>query len=258
MTAVPVLQSPLLASLPGIRHAFFTRRGGTSSGLYDSLNLGRGSRDDPAAVEANRAMAAGAFGVQADRLLTAYQIHSAIAHVVEAPWPASPEGDAIVTRTPGLMLGALSADCAPILLADAEAGVVASAHAGWKGALGGVAEAAVAAMVTLGAEPGRIVAAVGPCIGPASYEVGLEFLDRFEGEDPTSVRFFAPGARPEKRLFDLPGFVLARLRGAGVGACGWIGRDTCADAADFFSNRRAVLRGEADYGRLMSAIMLES
>lgn len=253
----PVLHSPLLAPLGGVRHAFFTRNGGTSGGIYASLNLGRGSRDDPAAVEANRALAAGVFGAAPDHLLTAYQIHSATAHVADAPWATPPEGDAIVTRTPGLVLGALSADCAPVLLADAEARVVASAHAGWKGALGGVVEAAIEAMMRLGADPARMVAAVGPCIGPASYEVGLEFLERFADSAPGSERFFAAAAQADKRMFDLPGFVLSRLRGAGVTACAWIGRDTCAEAADFFSNRRAVKRAEGDYGRLMSAIMLE-
>jgi polyphenol oxidase len=255
---LPVLQSPLLAPLPGVRHAFFTRRGGTSGGVYASLNLGRGSKDDLAAVAANRALAAGVFGVPPERLLTAYQVHSATAHVVDGPWATAPEGDAIATGAAGLVLGALSADCAPILLADAEAGVVAAAHAGWKGALGGVIEAAVEAMRRLGAEPARTVAAVGPCISPASYEVGLEFLARFAGEAPGSERFFGPAGAADKRLFDLPGFVLARLRGAGVTSCEWIGRDTCAEEDDFFSNRRAVRRGEGDYGRLLSAIMLES
>jgi YfiH family protein len=255
---VPTLQSPLLANLPGVRHAFFTRRGGASTGLYDSLNLGRGSKDDPAAVEVNRARAAEAFGVAPDWLLTAYQIHSNIAHVVETPWSAAPQGDAIVTRAKGLVLGALSADCAPILLADAEAGVVASAHAGWKGAIGGVVESVVEAMCGQGAARARITAAVGPCIAQASYEVGLDFLDRFEAEAPGSGQFFAAGASADKRQFDLPGFVLDRLRAAGVERRAWIGRDTCAEEADFFSNRRAVKRGEGDYGRLMSAIMLHS
>jgi len=258
MAPPPVLQSPLLAPLSGVRHAFFTRNGGTSRGLYASLNLGRGSNDDPAAVEANRALAAGVFGAAPDHLLTAYQVHSARVHVAEAPWVQPPQADAIVTRAAGLVLGALSADCAPILLADPRARVVACAHAGWKGALGGVVEAALAAMAALGAEPERTVAAIGPCIGPASYEVGLEFLERFSREAPGSERFFAAGAQPDKRLFDLPGFVLARLRAAGIGACGWIGRDTCAEEAEFFSNRRAVKRAEGDYGRLLSAIMLES
>jgi YfiH family protein len=256
-SATPYLRSPLLAPLRGVRHAFFTRRGGVSDGLYASLNLGRGSNDDPGAVERNRAIAAEVFAVSPDRLLIAYQIHSASAHVVERPWPQPPQGDAIATQTAGLVVGALSADCAPVLLADAEAGVVASAHAGWRGALGGVIESAVQAMRRLGAEPARTVAAVGPCIGPRSYEVGLEFLDRFAERAPGAERFFAPAAQADKRLFDLPGFVLARLREAGVGACAWIGRDTCAEEADFYSNRRAVRRGQDDHGRLLSAIMLE-
>jgi YfiH family protein len=258
MAAVRILQSPLLAPLPRVRHAFFTRNGGTSKGIYASLNIGRGSKDDPAAVEANRERAAAAFEVAPERLLVAYQVHSTTAHVVAAPWDTAPQGDAIVTRASGLVCGALSADCAPILLADAEAGVVACAHAGWKGALGGVAEAAIDAMVRLGADPARTVAAVGPCIGPASYEVGLEFLERFAREAPGSERFFGLAEQPDKRLFDLPGFVLARLRGAGITSCEWIGRDTCAEEAEFFSNRRAVKRAEGDYGRLLSAIMLES
>lgn len=258
MSPPPILHSPLLAGLPGVRHGFFTRRGGVSGGIYASLNIGRGSRDDPDAVEQNRALAASAFGVAPGQLITAYQVHSAIAHVADAAWATAPEGDAIATRSTGLMLGALSADCAPILLADAQARVVASAHAGWKGALGGVAEAAIAAMEGLGARRERIVAAVGPCIGPDSYEVGLEFLERFAAEQAGAERFFAPGAAPDKRMFDLPGFVLDRLSAAGVARCGWIGRDTCAEEADFFSNRRAVKRSEGDYGRLLSAIMLES
>lgn len=257
MAHPPVLRSTLLTPLSGVRHAFFTRNGGVSSGIYASLNLGRGSKDDPAAVEANRARAAEVFGADPDQLLTAYQIHSARVHVAETPWAQAPEADAIVTRAAGLVLGALSADCAPILLADAEARVVACAHAGWRGALGGVVEAVIEAMAALGAAPERMAAAIGPCIGPASYEVGLEFLERFAREAPGCERFFAAGARPDKRLFDLPGFVLARLREAGVGACAWIGRDTCAEEAAFFSNRRAVRRGEGDYGRLLSAIMLE-
>jgi len=257
MTTPPFLKSSLLAGLPGVRHAFFTRNGGASKGIYSSLNLGRGSRDDPAAVEINRARAAGVFGVGSNHLLTAYQIHSATAHVVTAPWTEPPKGDALATRAPGLALGALAADCAPILLADAEARVVASAHAGWQGALTSVAEAAIEAMVGLGAVRERIVAVVGPCIAQASYEVGLEFLERFVTAQPSSARFFAAGATADKRQFDLPGFVLDRLRGAGIADCAWIGRDTCAEADEFFSNRRAVKTGEDGYGRLMAAIMLE-
>jgi YfiH family protein len=257
MTMPAPLHSPLLAALPGVRHAFFTRQGGASAGIYASLNLGRGSRDDPAAVEENRARAAGWFGAPADALLVCYQIHSTTAHVAAAAWTQSPEGDGVVTAKPGLVCSALAADCAPILIADPKARVVAAAHAGWRGALGGVAAATVEAMRGLGAEPGRMVAAVGPCIGPASYEVGLEFLERFVAEAPGSDRFFAPGRNAEKRMFDLPGFVLSSLAEAGVGQAEWIGRDTCAEEALFFSNRRAVLCGEPDYGRLLSAIMLE-
>jgi YfiH family protein len=246
-----------LLDLPGVRHAFFTREGGVSAGVYHSLNVGVGSRDDPEAVQENRARAAAALGVELSHLLTCYQIHSNIAVTVDAPFAERPEADAIVTKTPGLACGALSADCAPILLADGEARVVASAHAGWKGALGGIVAATVDAMITHGAKRGRIVAAVGPCIGQASYEVGEEFMDRFSLEAPGSERFFAPGRTPGKRQFDLPGFVLRRLTEAGVERAEWIGRDTCANENLFFSNRRGFLRGESDYGRLLSAIVLE-
>ena len=204
MTALPVIQSPLLAALPGVRHVFFTREGGVSTNVYASLNLGSGSKDDPAAVEENRRRAAGHFGLAPDHLLTVYQIHSARCVRGEAPGQPRAEADALATDVPGLALGALAADCAPILFADAEARVVAAAHAGWKGALGGVVEAAVAEMVALGADPGQMVAAVGPCIGPASYEVGLEFLETFEAGDPGAGRFFSPGVSAEKRQFDLP------------------------------------------------------
>jgi YfiH family protein len=254
---IPTLSSDLLATLPGVRHAFFTRNGGVSTGVYESLNVGSGSRDDPDAVAENRARAAAAFGARPEHLLTCYQVHSAIAVTAEAIWTERPEADAVVSRTPGLVLGALAADCAPVLLAEPEARIVAAAHAGWKGALGGIVQATVEAMQRLGARPERILAAVGPCIGPASYEVGLEFLDAFQARAPGSERFFAAGARPDKRLFDLPGFVLDRLSAAGVGRAAWIGRDTYAETDAFFSNRRAVHRQETDYGRLLSAIMLE-
>jgi len=255
--SVQVLTSPLLERATGVRHGFFTRQGGVSGGVYDSLNVGIGSRDDPEAVLQNRARAAAAFGADPDGLLTCYQIHSAIAVTADGPWSRRPEADALASRTPGLMLGALSADCAPVLLADPEARVVAAAHAGWKGALGGIVQAAVEAMAALGAEPRRIVAAVGPCIAPASYEVGMEFLQTFSRDAPGSGRFFSPGKAPDKRQFDLPAFVLDRLEAAGVGQAEWIGRDTYAEEALFFSNRRAVHRGESDYGRLLSAIMLD-
>lgn len=255
MSPLPVLTSPLL-DLPGVRHAFFTRQGGVSTGLYESLNLGRGSRDDPSAVAENRRRAADHLGVQPPALLACYQIHSAVAHVATGPWgDHRPEGDAVATAAPALACGALSADCAPVLLADAEAGVVGSAHAGWKGALAGVVQSAVDAMVRLGAVPARIRAAVGPCIGPNSYEVGPDLYDRFAGEIAGVDRFFR-SSHGDRLLFDLPGFVLDRLAAAGVGRAEWIGADTLPDEARFFSNRRAVLRGEPDYGRLLSAIVL--
>jgi hypothetical protein len=257
MSELEILSSPLLAAQAGVRHAFFTRRGGVSQGVYASLNLGPGSNDDPAAVAENRRRAAGHFGVEPALLLTGYQVHSATAMTVEGPWKdGPPHGDAIVTATPGLACGALAADCAPVLIADAEARVVASAHAGWKGALGGVVASAVEAMRALGARPERMVAAVGPCIGPGSYEVGLEFLQRFAAGAPGAERFFRPGAAPDKRLFDLPAFVLDRLSDAGVGRSEWVGLDTYSGADRFYSNRRAVHLGEADYGRLLSAVML--
>lgn len=250
---LPVLTSPLL-DLPGIRHAFFTRQGGVSEGLYASLNVGAGSNDEPAAVQENRRRCAEHLKGE---LVTAYQVHSPTALVADGPWPAGPpQADAVVSATPGVICGALSADCAPILLADPQAGVVAAAHAGWKGALTGVAEAAIARMETLGARRDRIRAAVGPCIGPESYEVGLEFAHRFLQHDRAYAKFFQSAASDDKRMFDLPGFVLARLKAAGVQRCEWIARDTCAEEDLFFSNRRAFKRGESDYGRLLSAIVL--
>ena len=251
------LTAPKLAALPGIRHAFFTRKGGVSTGLYDSLNVGRGSKDDPADVAENRRRAAAWFGAAPGTLLTCYQIHSPKVLTADAAWgDDQPEADGVATARTGLVCGALSADCAPVLLADAKARVVAACHAGWKGALGGVIEAAVQAMVSEGASVGGIIAAVGPCIGPESYEVGLEFLQTFEGMDPGAARFFRRGARAEKRMFDLPSYALDRLARAGVTNAEWIGHDTCAEDALFFSNRRAVKRGEGDYGRLLSAIAL--
>jgi YfiH family protein len=253
---VKVVTSPLLSSVAGIQHAFFTRHGGVSEGLYESLNVGRGSKDEAADVAENRRRCAEHFGRDADQLLTCYQIHSADALTVDGPWgDQRPEGDAVVTALPGLVCGALSADCAPVLIVDPQARIIASAHAGWGGAIKGVTDSAIAAMVKLGAEPSRMVAAVGPCIGPASYEVGLEFLDRFVADDSANGRFFAPGQTTDKRMFDLPAYVLSRLEKAGVTRAEWTGHDTCVDL-DFFSNRRAFKLGQSDYGRLLSAIML--
>jgi len=247
---------PLL-SRAGVRHGFFTRRGGVSTGLYEGLNTGLGSGDDPAAVAENRCRIAEHLGGVPDDFAACFQIHSAVARVAEAGWKGErPEGDATVTAVPGVLCAVLTADCAPILLADAEAGVVGAAHAGWKGALDGIVHSTVSAMQALGAEPRRMVAVVGPCIAQTSYEVGADFEARFEHHDPGSERFFVPGEAADKRLFDLPGFVLWRLEQAGVGEAVWTGHDTRADAARFFSNRRAYLNGEPDFGRLMSAIGL--
>jgi YfiH family protein len=254
MTELPVLTSNLL-DVPGVRHAFFTRGGGVSQGVYASLNVGLGSDDDHGAVIENRRRCAAHFG--AETIVTAYQVHSALALATDGPWPAGPpQADGVVSATAGVVCGALAADCAPILLVDPQARVVAAAHAGWKGALTGVVEATVARMESLGADRSRLRAAVGPCIGPKSYEVGVEFLERFVDVDPTYGAFFSTGAAVDKRMFDLPAFVLGRLGAAGVSGAEWVGHDTCAEADDFFSNRRAFKRGEDDYGRLLSAIML--
>ena len=255
MTLTPITH-PLL-DRAGVRHGFFTREGGVSTGLYEGLNTGVGSKDDPAAVLENRSRIAGWFGGAHDDIAACYQIHSAVCRVAEAGWKGErPEGDAVVTAAPGVVCGVLTADCAPVLFADAEAGVVGAAHAGWKGALGGIVHSTVASMQALGAEPSRIVAVVGPCIAQDSYEVGADFEERFAHHDPGSERFFVPGSAPDKRLFDLPGFVLWRLEQAGVGEAAWTGDDTRIDAVRFYSNRRAYLNGEPDFGRLMSAISL--
>ena len=254
------MTSPLLQGLPGVRHAFFTRQGGVSQGIYAGLNVGVGSKDDADAVQENRRRAAEHFGLSEARLQTNYQIHSAAAVLIDdedqLSFPRS-EGDALVTNLPQVICGALAADCAPVLMVDPEARVVAAVHAGWKGALDGVTDFALIGMIEeFGADIGRIRAVVGPCIGPASYEVGLEFMARFADADPGYEHFFSPGADADKRQFDLPAFVLARLRAAGVRQCEWIGRDTCAEPDLFFSNRRAFKRGEPDYGRLLSAIVM--
>lgn len=255
MTLQPITHS--LLDKAGIRHGFFTRQGGVSKGLYDSLNTGVGSADDPAAVAQNRQRVAAHMGGRPDDFAACYQIHSSLARVAVAGWKGDrPEGDATVTAVPGVICAVLTADCAPVLLADPTARIVGAAHAGWKGALGGVISSTVAAMQALGADPRRMVAVIGPCIAQASYEVDADFQERFDHHDPGGGRFFAPGATADKRLFDLPGFVLWRLEQAGVGEAAWTGHDTRTDEAQFFSNRRAYLNGEADFGRMMSAISL--
>jgi polyphenol oxidase len=254
---LPIWAAPRLSALPGIAHGFFGRGGGVSDGIYASLNCGLGSRDNPAAVAENRARVAAHFGVAPTHLLTAYQVHSARAARVSGPWDEGPrpEVDALVTTAPGVALAALAADCAPILMADGAARVVGAVHAGWKGALAGVIEAAVAEMIRAGAAADRIVAAIGPCIGQASYEVGPDFLTTFTAAGAAHGAFFAPG--PADRLrFDLKGFCAARLEAAGVTAVDILVEDTCAAATDFFSNRRAHKAGEPDFGRNISAITL--
>jgi YfiH family protein len=243
--------------LAPVRHGFFTRRGGASSGVFAGLNCGPGSSDIAEVVALNRARAAGALGLAPDRLVTLHQVHSArVVTVTAAPLPAPrPEADALVTATPGLALAVLTADCQPVLFADAAAGVIGAAHAGWRGALDGVLEATLGAMEALGAQRGRVVAAIGPTISQRAYEVGPEFMDRFLDDDPANARFFANG-EGDRLLFDLPGYGLHRLRAAGVAEAEWTRHCTYSDAGRFFSYRRATHRGEADYGRLLSAIRL--
>ena len=247
-----------LPVLDGIHHGFLTRHGGTSTGLYAGLNCGFGSGDAPERVAANRAIALARLGLPRLPLVTVHQIHSPSVAVVDRPWPRqeNPQADALVTRRRGVCLGVLSADCVPILFADAEAGVIGAAHAGWKGALAGVAEATVAAMIRLGAAPGRIRAAIGPAIQQASYEVGADFPGRFAAADPENLRFFREGARAGHFMFDLPGFVESRLARLGLAAIEKCRHDTCPEEQLFFSYRRTTLRGEADYGRQMSLIAL--
>jgi YfiH family protein len=253
-----MLQARSLRDLPGIRHAFFTRAGGVSQGIYESLNGGVGSNDAPANVAENRARMAAALGVAPDRLLSLYQIHSPDVVVAEAPWDTAnrPRADAIVTRVPGLAVGIGTADCGPVLLADPQAQVIGAAHAGWRGALTGVIEATVAAMERLGAARGRIFAAVGPTISQRNYEVGEDLLDRFRAADQDSGRFFRPAARLGHAMFDLPGYIATRLARAGVVQAEDLGLCTYADPARFYSYRRSTHRAEPDYGRHINAIAL--
>ena len=251
------LAAPSLAGLPGIAHGFFGRTGGTSGGIYASLNCGLGSKDERADVEENRRRVAAAMAVPAASLLTLYQVHSPdVVHVRRPEDARGTKADAMVTTEPGLALGVLTADCAPVLFAAPDAGVIGAAHAGWGGAFKGVIEATVAAMEALGAQRDGIRAVVGPCIAQASYEVGPEFLERFVAADGANARFFVPSDRADHHRFDLPGYALARLAAAGIADAVWLGRDTCAEDDRFFSYRRSVHRGEGDYGRQISAIAL--
>ena len=244
--------------LDGVRHGFFTRNGGVSDGLYASLNCGYGSGDDPVAVTENRARIAARVGVSPERLVTVYQIHSPMVVTVERPWTPdqAPEADAMVTRQPDLALGILTADCVPVLLADAEAGVIGAAHAGWKGARGGVLAATVEAMTALGAAPARIVAGIGPCIAQRSYEVGPDFPVQFTATIPSDGDFFLPSPRPGHFMFDLSGLVERRLTALGVARVERCANDTRSEEDRFFSYRRSTLNHEPVYGRGLSVIAL--
>jgi YfiH family protein len=247
-----IITSPALSPL---RHGFFTRKGGASSGVFHGLNCGPGSSDLAEAVEINRTRVAEAMGVAPDRLQTVHQVHSPRVLILDTPTDPRPKADALVTATPGLALAVLTADCQPVLFADATAGVIGAAHAGWRGTQDGVLEATLDAMEALGAARDRITAVIGPTISQAAYEVGPEFVENFIDDDPRNARFFANGPG-DRALFDLPALGLARLRAAGVGHAEWTRHCTYRDAERFFSYRRTTHLGEADYGRLISAIRL--
>ena len=255
------MPSPLTATnldSAGIRHAFFTREGGVSSGLYASLNGGQGSDDDPVLVRENRARMAAHMGVPVGNFVSLYQIHSPDVVTVTSAWPNDerPRADAMVTREKGIALAIGTADCGPILFADRSAGIIGAAHAGWKGAFGGVLESTIGAMESLGADRNRIAVALGPMLSQRNYEVGPEFLAAFLAADATNARFFLPGPKPDHPHFDLPGYIGMRLVAAGIRDVEDCGLCTYADETRFYSFRRKTHRGEADYGRLIAAIVL--
>ncbi|HWT99142.1 MAG TPA: peptidoglycan editing factor PgeF [Terriglobales bacterium] len=253
-----MIEAAELSGLTNIRHGFMTRGGGVSAGIYATLNCGIGSWDATDAVLENRGRAVAKIGMAPASLVTAYQVHSAKAVVVEQPWArdAAPQVDGMVTAKPGVTLGILTADCAPVLFADEKAGVIGAAHAGWKGAITGVLQATVEKMVENGAKAGRIRAAIGPCIGQMSYEVGAEFPAPFLAQDPAHARYFIPSIRDQRYMFDLGGYVRDQLRSMGLAGVELLGRDTCAEEEQFFSYRRTTLRQEPDYGRQISLIGL--
>ncbi|WP_372603771.1 peptidoglycan editing factor PgeF [Actibacterium sp.] len=240
-----------------VRHGFFTRRGGASSGVFSGLNCGPGSSDLSEVVQINRGRVASAMGVDLAHLVNVHQVHSADVAVIGDTVPDTPPvADAIVTATPGLALAILTADCQPVLFSDPKAGVIGAAHAGWRGALDGVLEATVDAMETLGANRADITAVIGPCISQSAYEVSYEFFENFIADDPDNSRFFSNGVSPDKKQFDLPAYGLHRLRTAGVGQALWTRHCTYSDPERFYSYRRTTHAGEADYGRLISVIRL--
>jgi polyphenol oxidase len=243
---------------PGIAHGFFTRAGGHSTGIFASLNCGLGSGDDPDLVKMNRAVVARSLGVAEDQMVTAHQVHSADVMEVTAVWQpeARPKLDGLVTKQKGIAIATLTADCGPVMFADAEAGVIGVCHAGWKGALDGVTDATIAAMVKLGADRNRIAATVGPTISKANYEVGPEFPLPFLQQDQNHRQFFSPSTKADHFMFDLPAYLRMRLKAAGLSHVHDLALCTYADESKFYSYRRATHRGEADYGRLISAIVL--
>lgn len=253
-----MLNAPSLAALEGIRHGFFTREDGVSSGIYASLNCGPGSSDEPENVIENRIRVATDMGVPASGLITLYQVHSPVAVIVDEPWAQAdaPQADAMVSVEPGIALGILTADCVPVLFADAEAGVIGAAHAGWKGAAGGVLEATVAAMEEMDADAANIHAVIGPCIHQQSYEVSSDFRDTILSLGDDNARFFVAGDRDGHFQFDLPGYVRTRLEQTGIGSVEDMVLDTYADEQRFFSFRRTTHRSEPDYGRQISVISL--
>lgn len=249
---IEIITSDALAPLS---HGFFTRKGGASSGIFQGLNCGPGSTDLSDAVAINRARVAAVMEVDPDHLQTVHQVHSPDVATLTAPLDIRPRADAMVTATPGIALGILTADCQPVLFADITAGVIGAAHAGWRGVKDGVIEATLDAMAALGATRANTTAVIGPCISQAAYEVGPEFVQSFIDDDPNHARFFA-GGKGDRALFDLPAFGLARLRAAGVGHAEWTRHCTYSDPGRFFSYRRTTHMGEADYGRLISVIRL--
>lgn len=253
-----ILQAASLARLDGIRHGYFTRAGGVSDGIYSSLNGGVGSKDDARRVGENRARMARALKAEPAKFVTCFQIHSPDVVVAERPWTpeARPKADAIVTRVPGLAIGVSTADCGPLLFADEAAGVIGAAHAGWRGAFTGVIENTVAAMEKLGADRGRIRAALGPVIRKQNYEVSQSFVDEFLRADEAHARFFSAAMRQGHAMFDLPAFVSVRIEQSGIGYFEDLGLCTYADEERFYSYRRSVHRAEPDYGRHVNAIVL--
>ena len=253
-----MIASKNLSRLDCVRHAFFSRRGGVSEGVYESLNCGYGSGDDRAKVKANRETAMAHLDAGADELVTVHQHHSAKVVRVEAPWPLGdqPKADAMVTDRPGVALGIMTADCGPVLFADQTAGVIGAAHAGWRGALEGVLEATTAAMEQLGAERQNMVVALGPCIRQSSYAVGDDFKKNFLDVDTANGVYFKPGPRLGHAMFDLAGFVVGRLEHLGIGTVEDMAIDTYPEQDGFFSYRRTIHRGEQDYGRGLSVVIL--